>query len=60
MSRDETLFWAGVKSFDIRYPVRDRRAQRRGSRTVHRAAGKIRDGRQAAARYQREDSDGTP
>ncbi len=36
-----------------------RRVQRRGSRTVHRAARMIRDGRQAAARYQ-EDSDGTP
>ena len=36
-----------------------RRVQRRGSRTVHRAAFKIRDGRQAAARYE-EDSDGTP
>jgi DnaJ-class molecular chaperone len=28
-----------------------RRVQRRGSRTVHRLARKIRDGRQAAARY---------
>jgi DnaJ-class molecular chaperone len=37
-----------------------RRVQRRGSRTVHRAARKIRDGRRAAARYQQEDSDGTP
>jgi hypothetical protein len=36
-----------------------RRVQRRGSRIVHRLAFKIRDGRQAAARYQ-EDSDGTP
>jgi Ribonuclease G/E len=36
-----------------------RRVQRRGSRTIHRLARKIRDGRQAAARYQ-EDSDGTP
>jgi len=36
-----------------------RRVQRHGSRTVHRAARKIREGRQAAARYQ-EDSDGTP
>jgi DnaJ-class molecular chaperone len=36
-----------------------RRVQRRGSRTVHRAARKIRDGRHAAARYE-EDSDGTP
>jgi DnaJ-class molecular chaperone len=32
-----------------------RRVQRHGSRTVHRAARKIRHGRQAAARYQ-EDS----
>ena len=37
-----------------------RRVQRHGSRTIHRAARKIRDGRQAAARYQQEDSDGTP
>ena len=37
-----------------------RRVQRRGSRTVHRAARKIRHGRQAAARYTQEDSDGTP
>jgi DnaJ-class molecular chaperone len=37
-----------------------RRVQRTGSRTVHRAAGKIRHGRQAATRYTREDSDGTP
>ena len=37
-----------------------RRIQRRGSRTVHRAARKIRDGRRAAARYQQEDRDGTP
>ena len=37
-----------------------RRVQRRGSRTVHRLARKIRDGRRAAARYQQEDSDGTP
>ena len=36
-----------------------RRVQRRGSRTVHRLAFRIRDGRRAAARYQ-EDSDGTP
>jgi DnaJ-class molecular chaperone len=35
-----------------------RRVQRRGSRTVHRLAFRIRDGRQAAAKYQ-EDSDGT-
>ena len=33
-----------------------RRVQRHGSRTVHRAARKIREGRQAAARYQ-EDRD---
>ena len=32
-----------------------RRIQRTGSRTVHRAARRIRHGRQAAARYQRED-----
>jgi DnaJ-class molecular chaperone len=37
-----------------------RRIQRTGSRTVHRLARRIRHGRQAAARYQREDSDGTP
>ena len=37
-----------------------RRVQRRGSRTLHRATRKIRDGRQAAARYQQEDRDGTP
>ena len=37
-----------------------KRIQRPGSRTVHRAARRIRDGRQAAARYQQEDSDGTP
>jgi DnaJ-class molecular chaperone len=37
-----------------------RRVQRRGSRTVHRLVRKIRDGRQAGARYQQEDSDGTP
>jgi DnaJ-class molecular chaperone len=36
-----------------------RRVQRRGSRTIHRLAFKIRDGRQAAARYQQEDSDRT-
>jgi DnaJ-class molecular chaperone len=36
-----------------------RRVQRHGSRTVHRAIRKIREGRQAAGRYQ-EDSDGTP
>jgi len=29
--------------------------QRRGSRTVHRIAFKIRDGQRAAARYTRED-----
>jgi DnaJ-class molecular chaperone len=34
-----------------------RRVQRRGSRTIHRLAFKIRDGQRAAARYQ-EDSDG--
>jgi DnaJ-class molecular chaperone len=34
-----------------------RRVQRRGSRTIHRAAFKIRDGQRAAAKYQ-EDSDG--
>jgi hypothetical protein len=33
-----------------------RRVQRRGSRTIHRLARKIRDGRHAAARYQ-EDSE---
>ena len=39
------------------HPVQDRRRiQRRASRTVHRIARKIRDGRQAAARYQREDN----
>jgi DnaJ-class molecular chaperone len=37
-----------------------RRIQRRGSRTVHRLARKIGHGREAAARYQQEDSDGTP
>ncbi len=37
-----------------------KRAQHFGSRAVHRAARKIRQGRQAAARYQREDSDGAP
>ena len=37
-----------------------KRVQRRGSRTVHRAARKIRHGRQAAAQYTQEDSDGTP
>ena len=37
-----------------------RRIKRTGSRAVHRAARKIRDGRRAAARYQQEDSDGTP
>lgn len=37
-----------------------RRVQRTGSRTVHRAARRIRHGRQAAARYSQEDSDGTP
>jgi DnaJ-class molecular chaperone len=34
-----------------------RRVQRRGSRTVHRLAYRIRDGQRAAAKYQ-EDSDG--
>jgi hypothetical protein len=34
-----------------------RRVQRRGSRTVHRLAFRIRDGRQAAARYTRHDRD---
>jgi DnaJ-class molecular chaperone len=33
-----------------------RRVQRRGSRTVHRLARKIRHGRQAAARYQKDDT----
>jgi DnaJ-class molecular chaperone len=37
-----------------------RRVQRTGSRTVHRLARRIRHGRQAAARYQQEDRDGTP
>jgi DnaJ-class molecular chaperone len=37
-----------------------RRIQRTGSRTVHRAAHRIRHGQQTAARYQQEDSDGTP
>ena len=37
-----------------------RRVQRPGSRAVHRGARRIRDGRRAAARYQQEDSDGTP
>jgi DnaJ-class molecular chaperone len=37
-----------------------KRVQRTGSRTVHRLAHKIRDGRQAAARYTQEDSDGNP
>jgi DnaJ-class molecular chaperone len=37
-----------------------RRVQRAGSRTVHRAVRRIRHGRQAAARYQQEDRDGTP
>ena len=35
-----------------------RRVQRTGSRTVHRLVFKIRHGRQAAARYQQEDSHG--
>jgi DnaJ-class molecular chaperone len=34
-----------------------RRVQRLGSRTVHRAARKIRDGRQAATRYQQQEED---
>jgi hypothetical protein len=34
-----------------------RRVQRRGSRLVHRAAFRVRDGQRAAAKYQ-EDSDG--
>lgn len=34
-----------------------RRAQRLGSRTIHRAARKIRQGRQAAARYQHEEQE---
>ena len=33
-----------------------RRVQRRGCRTVHRLAFKIRDGQRKAARYQREDN----
>jgi DnaJ-class molecular chaperone len=37
-----------------------RRVQRFGSRTLHRTARKVRDGRQTAARYQQEDNDGTP
>ncbi len=37
-----------------------RRVQRFGSRTIHRTARKVRDGRKAAARYQQEDNDGTP
>ena len=37
-----------------------RRVQRPGSRTIHRAARKIRQGLEAAARYHQEDSDGTP
>jgi Ribonuclease G/E len=36
-----------------------RRVQRRGSRTIHRLARKLRDGQRAATRYQ-EDNDGTP
>jgi Ribonuclease G/E len=31
--------------------------QRRGSRTIHRLAFKIRDGRKAAARYQQQDKE---
>ena len=34
-----------------------RRIQRPGSRTVHRAARRIRDGRQAAVRYQQREDD---
>jgi DnaJ-class molecular chaperone len=34
-----------------------RRVQRTGSRTVHRAARRIRHGRQAAARYQQREDD---
>jgi DnaJ-class molecular chaperone len=34
-----------------------RRVQRRGSRTVHRLARRIRDGRQAAARYQQQEEE---
>jgi DnaJ-class molecular chaperone len=34
-----------------------RRVQRRGSRTVHRLARRIRHGRQAAARYQQREDD---
>jgi DnaJ-class molecular chaperone len=35
-----------------------RRVQRRGSRLVHRAAYRIRNGQRAAAKYQQEGSDG--
>jgi DnaJ-class molecular chaperone len=35
-----------------------RRVQRRGSRTIHRLAFKIRDGQRAAARYQEDSDDG--
>lgn len=54
-----------IKRGPRRRPVRprckgQRRVQHRGSRTLHGAARKVRDGRQAAARYQQEDSDGTP
>ena len=34
-----------------------RRVQRRGSRTIHQAARKIRQGRQAAARYQQQEEE---
>jgi DnaJ-class molecular chaperone len=34
-----------------------KRVQRRGSRTLHRLIFKIRDGRQAAARYQQQERD---
>jgi DnaJ-class molecular chaperone len=38
-----------------------RRIQRRGSRTIHQLARRIRHGRAAAARYQRQENDhGTP
>jgi DnaJ-class molecular chaperone len=37
-----------------------KRVQRAGSRTVHRAVFRIRDGQRAAAKHQQEDSDGTP
>jgi DnaJ-class molecular chaperone len=37
-----------------------RRIQRRGSRTIHRLARAVRDGRRTAARYTKENHDGTP